>query len=59
MGMGVAVALIVDRQVRDHATGDKLVPAVFPHQLHVSFLWDFARDRDDDPSCDLGVPLLF
>ena len=25
----------------------------------MSFLWDFARDRDDDPSCDLGIPLLF
>lgn len=58
VGVRIAVAFVVDGKIRDHATGDELLPAVIADQRFQFFFWDFIRQCHDDAAGKLGVPLV-
>lgn len=59
MRVRIAVAFVVNRKVRDHAAGDKLLPAVIADQGFIFVFGQFYWQRHDDSPRKLGVPLSF
>ena len=59
MGVGVAVPLVVDGEVVNHALGNKKLPAVVTEKVGVLFRRDFPWDGKHEPPGKLGVPLFF
>ncbi len=57
MGVGIAIAFVMNRKVRDHTAGNKLFPAVVADEGFIFFFRDFIRQRHDDAAGKLGVPL--
>ena len=57
--MGIAIAFVVDRVIRDHPSENKLFPAVVADKGLIFIFRDFFRQRHDDAAGKLGVPLSF
>ncbi len=57
MSVGISVAFVMDRVVRDHTAGDKLIPAVVADKGLIFGFRNFIRQRHDDAAGKLGVPL--
>ena len=59
MGVGIAVAFIMDGIIGEHAIGYKLLLAILPDQRFILLFRQFSRQGDDESSGKLSVPLLF
>ena len=59
MGVRVAIPLVVDGKVSNHAFGNKKLPAVVTDKVGVLSRRDFPWDGKHEPPGKLGVPLFF
>ena len=57
--MGIPIPLIMDGKIRNHAFGNKKLPAIVPDQVGVLLRGSFPRYGKYDPAGKLGVPLFF
>ena len=58
VGVGVAISLVVDGKVSNHALGNKLLVAKFFEHRKVLFFRHLYRERQHDAPGKLGVPLV-
>ena len=56
--MGIAVPLVMDGEVGNHAFGNEKLPAVVPDKVGVLFRGKFPRYGKHKPPGKLGVPLF-
>ena len=59
MGVWVAVPLVMDGKVGNHAFGNKKLPAVVTDKVGVLSRRDFPWDGKHESPGKLGVPLFF
>ena len=58
VGVRVSIALVMNGKIGNHALGDKLRLAVFPHEPDLFFPRQFPRQCHDKTPGKLGVPLV-
>ena len=58
VGVWVAIALVVDGKVGNHALGNELLIAKFFEHGKMLVFWNFSRKRQHDAPGKLGVPLI-
>lgn len=59
VGVGVAVPLVMDGKIGNHAFENEKLPAVVPDKVGVLLRGKFPRNSKHEPPGKLGVPLLF
>ena len=57
--MGIAVPLVMDGKVGNHAFGNKKLPAVVPDKVGLLRPGNIPRNGKHEPPGKLGVPLFF
>ena len=58
VGVWIAISLVVDGKVSNHALGNKLLLTEFPNHFQILLFRDFHRERQHDAPGKLGVPLV-